>query len=57
MAVYRRRGETYRPGSIPPTVSRVERGRAVLCPECYHASVPLVKRAYTKVDPRARFLT
>ena len=54
MQVYRRRGETFRPGSIMPSTPRHLRGRRVLCTECWRELDPHAKRDYALSDPGLR---
>lgn len=48
MEVYRRRGETFRPGSIMPSTTRHARTHAVLCQECFRELPPHRKRDYAE---------
>lgn len=54
MPLYRRRGETFRPGSIMPTVKRYQRGRPALCDECWRMLPPAQKREYAVEDSQER---
>ncbi len=55
MQVYRRRGETFRPGSIMPAVRRPLRERAALCVDCYRELPPDTKRLYALTGAGLRF--
>ena len=57
MQVYRRRGETFRPGSIMPSTPRHLRGRGTLCAECFRELPPRVKRDYARSGAEDRFGT